>query len=83
MAAKVGKYKSYVESNTLTGMSEYDREQRTAYLNGIWQYWLHEIAESRKVKAEQLDQLANDSILMLADNKDYVASKLIDKVLFP
>ena len=83
MAAKVGKYKSYVESNTLTGMSEYDREQRTAYLNGIWQYWLHEIAESRKVKAEQLDQLANDSIMMLADNKDYVASKLIDKVLFP
>ena len=31
MAAKVGKYKSYVESNTLTGMSEYDREQRSAY----------------------------------------------------
>ena len=83
MAAKVGKYKSYVESNTLTGMSEYDREQRTAYLNGIWQYWLHEIAESRKVKAEQLDQLANDSIMMFADNKDYVAAKLIDKVMFP
>ena len=83
MAAKVGKYKSYVESNTLTGMSEYDREQRTAYLNGIWQYWLHEIAEGRKVKAEQLDQLANDSIIMLADTKDYVQAKLIDKVLFP
>ena len=29
-AAKVGKYKSYVERNTQTGMSEYDREQRTA-----------------------------------------------------
>ena len=83
MAAKVGKYKSYVESNTLTGMSEYDREQRTAYLNGIWQYWLHEIAEGRKVKAEQLDQLANDSIILLADAKDYVQAKLIDKVLFP
>ena len=83
MVAKVGKYKSYVESNTLTGMSEYDREQRTAYLNGIWQYWLHEIAEGRKVKAEQLDQLANDSIMMLADAKDYVQAKLIDKVLFP
>ena len=42
MVAKVGKYKSYVESNTLTGMSEYDREQREAYLNGIWNYWLNE-----------------------------------------
>ena len=83
MTAKVGKYKSYVESNTRTDMSEYDREQRTAYLNGIWQYWLHEIAEGRKVKAEQLDQLANDSIIMLADPQDYVASKLIDKVMFP
>ena len=83
LTAKVGKYKSYVESNTLTGMSDYDREQRTAYLNGIWQYWLHEIAEGRKVKAEQLDQLANDSIMMLADSKDYVAAKLIDKVMFP
>ena len=38
LTAKVGKYKSYVESNTMTGMSDYDREQRTAYLNGIWGY---------------------------------------------
>ncbi len=81
--AKVGKYKSYVESNTLTGMSEYDREQRTAYLTGIWNYWLKEIAESRKVKAENLNQLANDSIMAFADTKDYVTAKLIDKVLFP
>ena len=83
MVAKVGKYKSYVESNTLTGMSEYDREQRTAYLQGIWQYWLHDIAESRKVKPEQLDQLANDSIMLFANQKDYVQAKLIDKVMFP
>ena len=83
MVAKVGKYKSYVERNTLPGMSDYDREQRTAYLQGIWQYWLHEIAEGRKVKAEQLDQLANDSIIALADANDYVKAKLIDKIMFP
>ena len=82
-AARVGKYKSYVESNTLTGMSEYDREQREAYLNGIWNYWLKEIAEARKVKAEDLNQLANDSIMAFADTKDYVTAKLIDKVIFP
>ena len=81
--AKVGKYKSYVESNTLTGMSEYDREQREAYLNGIWNYWLKEIAEARKVKAEDLNQLANDSVMAFADTKDYVTAKLIDKVIFP
>ena len=83
MVAKVGKYKSYVESNTQTGMSDYDREQRTAYLNGIWNYWLKEMAEGRKVKAESLNQLANDSIMGFADTKDYVTAKLIDKVMFP
>ena len=82
-AAKVGKYKSYVEQNTMTGMSDYDREQRTAYINGIWQYWLKEMAEGRKVKPEQLNQLANDSILMLADTKDYLRARLIDKVMYP
>ena len=81
--AKVGKYKSYVERNTLTGMSEYDREQRSAYLTGIWNYWVKEIAESRKAKIEDLNQLANDSVMALADTKDYVSAKLIDKVIFP
>ena len=83
LVAKVGKYKSAVEQNTLTGMSDYDREQRAAYLNGIWQYWLKEIGESRKVNPEQLNQLANDSVMMLAVSKDYIAAKLIDKVLYP
>ena len=83
MVAKVGKYKSYVERNTQTGMSDYDREQRTAYLNGIWNYWLKEMAEGRKVKADVLNQLANDSIMGFADTKDYVKAKLIDRVMFP
>jgi len=82
-AAKVGKYKSYVEHNTMTGMSDYDREQRTAYLNGIWNYWLKEMAEGRKVKPEQLNQLANDSVIIFASTDDYVKSKLVDKVIFP
>ena len=81
--AKVGKYKSYVESNTLTGMSEYDREQRTVLYNGIWQYWLKDIAESRKVTPEQLNKLADESIVAFLNTDDYVKAKLIDKVLFP
>ena len=83
LTAKVGKYKSYVERNTLTGMSDYDREQRIAYQNGIWQYWLKEIGESRKVSPEQLNQLANDSILSFANPNDYLTAKLVDKILFP
>lgn len=81
--AKVGKYKSYVESNTLTGMSDYDREQRQAYLGGIWKYWLKEMAEGRKVKADELDKLVNDSLLAFTPAEQLIKSKLVDKVLFP
>ena len=81
--AKVGKYKSYVERNTLTGMSDYDREQRMAYTQGIWQHWLKDIGESRKLAVDQLNQLANDSIMGLADAKDYVKAHLVDKLLYP
>jgi len=81
--AKVGKYKSAVERNIQTSMSDYDREQRMAYTSGIWRYWLKEMAEGRKVKAEQLDQLASDSIMALASVNDYVKAKLVDKVLYP
>ena len=82
-AAKVGKYKSYVESNTRTDMSEYDREQRQVMYNGIWNYWLKEIGEGRKVSPDALNQLVNDSIMAFADDKDYVKAKLVDKILFP
>jgi len=41
------------------------------------------MAEGRKVKAEDLNQLANDSVMAFACTDDYVKAKLIDKVLFP
>ena len=82
-AAKVGKYKSYVESNTRTDMSEYDREQRQVMYDGIWKYWLKEIGEGRKVSPEALNQLVNDSIIAFADAKDYVKARLVDKLMFP
>ncbi len=82
-AVRVGKYKSYVESKTRSDMSENDREQRMAYSQGIWDYWLKEIGESRKVSPEQLNQLTNDSILSFANPNDYLTAKLVDTVLFP
>ena len=61
-AVRVGKYKSYVESKTRSDMSDNDREQRMAYSQGIWDYWLKEIGESRKVSAASINQWLNDSI---------------------
>ena len=80
---RVGKYKSAVESVTRKDMSENDREQRTAYLQGIWQHMLKDIADSRKVSSQQLDQLASDSIMAFADSKDYIKARLVDKVMYP
>ena len=82
-AARVGKYKSYVESVTRKDMSPDDREQREAYLNGIWHHWTAQMGESRKVSAEQLDSLASDSIMVFASTSDYLRAHLIDRAIFP
>lgn len=80
---RVGKYKSAVEGVTRKDMSENDREQRTAYLQGIWQHMLKDIAESRHTTPEQLNNIANDSILAFANPNDYIQTKLIDGLMYP
>ena len=82
-AARVGKYKSYVESVTRKDMSAEDREQREAYLTGIWKQWTEQMAQSRKVTAQQLDSLANDSIMLFASIDDYQQARLIDRAFYP
>ena len=44
---------------------------------------LKDMADSRKVSAQQLDQLASDSIIAFADAKDYVKARLVDRVMYP
>ena len=56
-AVRVGKYKSYVESKTRKDMSPEDREQRLTYMQGIWNQMLKDIAASRKLTPEALNQL--------------------------
>ena len=80
---RVGKYKSAVESVTRKDMSEADREQRTALFQGIWQKMLKDMADSRQVTAQQLDQLASDSIIAFANPDDYIKARLIDRVMYP
>ena len=79
---RVGKYKSAVESVTRKDMSENDREQRTVFLQSIWNHWLDDMAESRHVTAEQLNQVADDSIMVFASVEDYKAAKLIDGTMY-
>ena len=80
---RVGKYKSAVESVTRKDMSENDREQRLAYLQAIWKHYTAEISKSRGITEEQLNQLADDSIMAFASIEDYKAAKLIDGAFYP
>ncbi len=82
-ATRVGKYKSAVEMMTRKEMSEADREQRTAYLQGVWQHMLKDMAESRGTTPEALNQIADDSIMVFASVDDYKAKGLIDAYMYP
>lgn len=79
--SKVGKYKSAPETMTADGMSEPNREQVTAYINGIWQVMLKEVSASRKIPVDSLNAYA-DRFVTLADQKDYVKMKLVDKLMY-
>ena len=78
---KVGKYKSAPEMLTADGMSEPNREQVTAYINGIWQVMLKEVSESRKIAVDSLNAYA-DRFIALSKPEDYVKLKLVDKLLY-
>ena len=80
---RVGKYKSAVERVTRKDMSENDREQRLAFMQAIWKHWADGIAKSRGISVEQIDQLANDSIMVFAKQDDYKTAKLIDGYFYP
>lgn len=82
-AVRVGKYKSAVESVTRKDMSPENREQTTAYQQGIWKHWLKDMAESRKLTANQIDQMVSDSIMAFANPKDYLKGKLVDRLMYP
>jgi len=83
-AVRVGKYKSAVEGVIRQDMSPENREQTTAYQQGIWQHMLKDMAASRKkLTAGQLDKLVSDSILAFAAPADYLKSGLIDMLTYP
>ena len=80
-AVKVGKYKSAVEMMTADQMSDYDREQTEAYLNGIWKVMLNDVSKSRKVSVDSLNAYA-DQMITFAEQKELVNKKMVDKLLY-
>lgn len=78
---KVGTYKSAVEPYICTEMSPANREQVSSFLSSIWNKMVADVAESRKMKAEELNGLA-DSMTMLSDVSVAIKSGLVDKLCY-
>lgn len=78
---KVGTYKSAVEPYICTEMSPANREQVGSFLGSIWNKMVADVAESRKMKAEELNGLA-DSMTMLSDVQLAIKSGLVDKLCY-
>ena len=78
---KVGAYKSATEMFTGDKMSDANREQTSAYLNGIWGNITKEVGASRGLSVAQLNAYA-DSMITFADPQEYVKLKLVDGLLY-
>ena len=79
--AKVGTYKSAPEMFTADHMSDANREQVTAYINGIWDNVLKEVSASRKISIDSLNAYA-DNLVFLSSTKELVDKHLVDGTLY-
>ncbi len=73
---RVGDYKSAVEPFVNTKMSDYNRQQVTAYVSGLYQTFLTGIAETRKIDKDSLFHIANEYKVQLPE--DALAYKMVD-----
>ncbi|WEK18200.1 MAG: signal peptide peptidase SppA [Candidatus Pedobacter colombiensis] len=73
---RVGNYKSAVEPFFTTKMSDKNREQVTAYLNGMYETFLEGISKSRNIGTTTLHQIADD--YKIQRPTDAVAYKMVD-----
>lgn len=79
---KCGKFKSAVEPYLLNKMSEANREQMTVLGNSIWGKMLNDIAATRNITVEQLNNVA-DSMLILKDINNAITMGLVDAFCYP
>lgn len=78
---KVGTYKSAVEPFIHTKMSAENREQMTEYIHSIWEVVVNEVAVSRSLSTEVLNDIA-DEMLMFSPAEASVQSGLVDTLIY-
>lgn len=78
---KVGTFKSATEIFTEDKMSDANRQQMTAYLQGTWDNMCKDVAANRKLTVEQLNNYA-DSLPIFEPAQTLVTKKLVDKLVY-
>lgn len=77
---RVGNYKSAVEPFILDKMSDYNRKQVTAYVGGLYNTFLSDIAESRNIQKDSLYNIADN--YKIRQPQDAVIFKMIDALKY-
>lgn len=73
---RVGNYKSAVEPFILDKMSDYNRKQVTAYVGGLYNTFLTDIAQSRDIQKDSLYTIADN--YKIREPKDALDFKMVD-----
>jgi len=77
---RVGNYKSAVEPFILDKMSDYNRKQVTAYVGGLYNTFLTDIAQSRNIQKDSLFNIADN--YKVQQPQDAVNFKMIDALKY-
>ena len=75
-----GKYKSAVEIFTNEKMSEPNKQQTMAYIQGVWNNMLADISLSRNISVSDLNSLADGMKIQTAE--DALKYKMVDKIAY-
>ena len=63
----VGEYKSFTEPYTRDGMSDPDRESRSAYLNAMWNLYQRDVERVRGLDTDSLQRYADEFVPLLRE----------------
>ncbi|MGH8000313.1 MAG: S49 family peptidase, partial [Brasilonema sp.] len=77
---RVGKFKGAVEPLIFKKLSPENRAQTQQLLNDVWGEWRATVGASRKINPQQLQAIADNQALLLADQAK--ANRLVDKVAY-
>lgn len=78
---KVGTYKSFTETYTEDKMSDANRTQVSAYINGTWNNICKVVSESRKISTDSLNAYA-DRLITFEPAENILKYKMVDGLIY-